>query len=142
KALVNKLIPIADIITPNLSEAGVLCGEPIDGEEKMLLAAQKIGENYSGYILVKGGHSEKNADDLLAKGENRWWIRGERIQNPNTHGTGCTLSSAIACNLAAGYDMKEAVTNAKTYITGAIADGLDLGQGSGPLNHGYWLVRK
>lgn len=138
-ALVHKLIPIADVITPNLAEAGVLCQMKVDSDETMIKAAKKIGETYSGYILIKGGHSKDNANDLLVKGENSWWISGDRFENPNTHGTGCTLSSAIACNLAAGYEMKEAVTRAKEYITGAIRDGLDLGKGNGPLNHGYWL---
>lgn len=139
-ALVNKLIPMADIITPNLSEAGILCQMEVDSDKSMVEAAKKLQETFDGYVLIKGGHSKDNANDLLAKGDKRWWIEGERINNSNTHGTGCTLSSAIACNLAAGYEMPEAVTRAKKYITGAIADGLDLGQGGGPLNHGYWLT--
>lgn len=139
KALVHKLIPMADVITPNLSETGVLCQMAVDSDEKMLAAAKKIEEFYQGYILIKGGHSKENANDLLVKGEDHWWIPGQRIDNSNTHGTGCTLSSAIACNLAAGYDMVTAVTNAKNYITGAIGAGLDLGKGGGPLDHGYWL---
>lgn len=139
-ALVDKLIPLADIITPNLSEAGVLCQMEIGSDEAMLEAARKLQKIVKGYVLIKGGHSKENANDLLVRGEKTWWIEGERIANSNTHGTGCTLSSAIACNLAAGYEMPEAVTRAKNYITGAIADGLNLGQGSGPLNHGYWLT--
>lgn len=138
-ALVKKLIPMADIITPNLSEAGVLCQMEIHTDEKMMEAAKKLGESYNGYVLIKGGHSQNNANDLLVKKEEHWWIEGKRIDNPNTHGTGCTLSSAIACNLAAGCDMLTAVTNAKHYITGAISSGLNLGSGDGPLDHGYWL---
>lgn len=138
-ALVKKLIPIADIITPNLSEGGVLCQMEIHTDEKMMEAAKKLGESYNGYILMKGGHSENNANDLLVKKEESWWIEGNKIDNPNTHGTGCTLSSAIACNLAAGLDMLTAVTNAKHYITGAIGSRLNLGKGDGPLDHGYWL---
>ena len=142
KALVSRLIPVADVITPNLSEAGVLCQMDLDSEDTMLQAARVIQNTYDGYVLVKGGHSKENANDLLAKDGKHWWIEGKRMENPNTHGTGCTLSSAIACNLAAGCDMLTAVTNAKEYITGAIADGLVLGKGRGPLNHGYWLERK
>ena len=104
----------------------------------MILAAQKIATLYKGNILIKGGHLEGRADDLLyVDGENTWF-EGRQIDNPNTHGTGCTLSSAIASNLALGYDMKTSVGNAKAYITKALQEGLDLGQGSGPLNH---LVR-
>lgn len=135
--LVNGLFPLADIITPNLSEAMYLSNFVIDSREGMITAATILGEKYDGHILVKGGHLSNTADDLLyTKGE-VFWFTHDIIDNPNTHGTGCTLSSAIASNLAAGYDMKKSVANAKEYITGAILDGLDLGKGHGPLNHCY-----
>ena len=105
----------------------------------MLKAAKDISENISGAVLIKGGHLEDTADDLLY--ENNWatWFKGERVDNPNTHGTGCTLSSAIACGLARGFSVEESVNCAKSYITGALKAGLDLGKGSGPLNHMYIL---
>lgn len=135
RALKEVLIPLADIITPNISEAQALSGVDISGGDTMIEAAKAIARYYDGYILVKGGHSKDNADDLLYSNGEIQWIRGERIDNPNTHGTGCTLSSAIGCELAAGKDMIAAVTDGKKYITAAIKDGLNLGQGRGPLNH-------
>lgn len=135
QALKEVLIPLADIITPNISEAQALSGVDITGGDTMIAAVKAIADYYNGYILVKGGHSKDNADDLLYKNNQIQWIRGKRIDNPNTHGTGCTLSSAIACELAAGKDMITAVTDAKEYITVAIASGLNLGQGRGPLDH-------
>ncbi len=137
--LVEKLIPLADIITPNLPEAESLCGFSIETAEETVAAAQKISEMLRGSVLIKGGHLAQTADDLLYFGKREEWFRSERINNPNTHGTGCTLSSAIACNLAAGYEMSTAVKNAKDFITGALKAGLDLGKGSGPLNHCYRL---
>ncbi|MDO4541917.1 MAG: bifunctional hydroxymethylpyrimidine kinase/phosphomethylpyrimidine kinase [Bacillota bacterium] len=133
--LKDVLIPAADIITPNLSEAQALSGVEIEDAEGMILAAAAISQYYNGYVLVKGGHSNDNADDLLYRQGQAHWLRGERIDNPNTHGTGCTLSSAIACELATGKDMVEAVAAAKAYISAAIGAKLDLGQGRGPLNH-------
>ena len=109
----------------------------------MVKAATSIAQTYQGYILIKGGHFNDCADDLLYHENATLWLPCEKIQNPNTHGTGCTLSSAIASNLALGYDMETSVKNAKVYITGALQDGLDLGQGSGPLNHCWNLdIRK
>jgi hydroxymethylpyrimidine/phosphomethylpyrimidine kinase len=138
-AVITKLIPIADIITPNIPEAEALCNMQIETTDEMLTAAEKISKMLSGAVLIKGGHLTDVADDLLyAKGE-ATWIRGERINNPNTHGTGCTLSSAIACNLADSHSIKQSVINAKAYVTGALKDGLDLGKGSGPLNHCFNL---
>ena len=137
ETLMTELLPLADIITPNIPEAECLVGFEIKTTEDMVKAAEIIGENLKGSVLIKGGHLTETADDLLYSGGELNWYRGERIDNPNTHGTGCTLSSAIASNLALGYDMKTSVKNAKDYITGALKAGLDLGKGSGPLNHGY-----
>lgn len=133
--LQTTLLPLAQIITPNIPEAEVLCGFHITSKEDMIKAATVIAQNYQGYILIKGGHFKDCADDLLYHANEILWLPCEKIQNPNTHGTGCTLSSAIASNLALGYDIKTSVKNAKAYITGALQDGLDLGKGSGPLNH-------
>ncbi len=133
--LINKLIPLAMVITPNIQEAQVLCGFEIESKEDMQRAAVKISENYSGHILIKGGHLTSCSDDLLYADGEFMWYEQERIDNPNTHGTGCTLSSAIACNLAEGYDVKTSILNAKKYITGALRANLNLGKGRGPLNH-------
>lgn len=134
-ALIEKLLPLGDIITPNIPEAEKLAGFEIQTADDMICAAEKIGAHLNGSVLIKGGHLTDTADDLLwHRGEVRWY-RSERVDNPNTHGTGCTLSSAIASNLALGFDVAESVANAKAYITGALKDGLDLGSGSGPLNH-------
>ncbi|MEH7383503.1 bifunctional hydroxymethylpyrimidine kinase/phosphomethylpyrimidine kinase [Bacillus sp. JJ1533] len=138
-ALITRLIPLATIITPNIHEAEALCGMEIRTKEDMQVAAQKLSEMYKGAILVKGGHLEDTADDLLYSNGEFTWFPGSRIDNPNSHGTGCTLSSAIACNLAAGLDIKSSIQEAKRYITGALEAGLDLGKGSGPLNHCYDL---
>lgn len=135
QALKEVLIPLADIITPNLSEAQALSGVVIDSAADMIKAAASIASFYEGYVLVKGGHSKDNADDLLYYDRNLYWIRGKRIDNENTHGTGCTLSSAIACELAAGKDMVTAVEEGKKYINMALSQGLDLGHGRGPLRH-------
>lgn len=133
--LINKLMPLSSIITPNIHEAEVLCGFEIKSKEDMLKAAVKISENYKGSILIKGGHLTDCSDDLLyAEGEITWYEQS-KINNPNTHGTGCTLSSAIACNLAEGFNIKVSIQKAKNYITGALKANLNLGKGSGPLNH-------
>lgn len=142
ETLVTKLLPLADIITPNIPEAECLCGFEIKSTDDMVRAAEVIGKNLKGCVLIKGGHLTETADDLLYDNGELLWYRGERVDNPNTHGTGCTLSSAIASNLALGYDMKISVRNAKDYITGALKDGLDLGKGSGPLNHAYRITGK
>ncbi len=135
-ALTEYLFPLADIITPNLYEAQILCGFEIKNEQDMLRSAECIYSKYGTNVLVKGGHLTDTSSDLLFDGK-PVWIEGRHIDNSNTHGTGCTLSSAIASGLALGYDIKTAVKDAKTYITGALADMLDLGAGSGPLNHMY-----
>lgn len=138
-ALIEKLLPLASVITPNLKEAECLSGVLIEKKEDMIHAAEKIAADFSGAVLVKGGHLDDSADDLLYENGKTVWIKGQRVDNPNTHGTGCTLSSAIASNLAMGYSIEESVKNAKAYLTGALKDGMDLGHGSGPLNHCYWL---
>ena len=135
-ALTSVLFPIADIITPNLHEAQILCGFDIRSESDMVRAADVIYNKYNVTVLLKGGHLANTSNDLLYDG-NETWFEAVRIDNPNTHGTGCTLSSAIAANLAKGMDIKTAVKSAKDYITGALSDMLDLGKGSGPLNHMY-----
>jgi hydroxymethylpyrimidine/phosphomethylpyrimidine kinase len=140
-ALKNELMPLADIITPNIPEAECLCGFGIHSKMDMVRAAKEIARNYQGSILIKGGHLFESADDFLLVQKNKdtreVWFPGVKIDNPNTHGTGCTLSSAIACNLAEELSVEDAVKNAKAYVSGALAAGLDLGKGSGPLDHGY-----
>lgn len=133
--LIKKLLPLGGIVTPNIPEAEKLCGFDITCEEDMLKAAKAIGRNLSGSVLIKGGHLNGTADDLLWHGGSIRWYRGGHIDTKNTHGTGCTLSSAIASNLALGFSMEESVGNAKAYITKALSTGLDLGSGNGPLNH-------
>lgn len=135
KQLKETLIPLASIITPNIPEAQILSNMIIDSKDKMIVAAKKISTIYNGYILIKGGHFKDCADDLLYFQGNIKWYKSNKINNPNTHGTGCTLSSAIASNLALGYSMEESVKSAKEYIIGALKANLDLGKGSGPLNH-------
>ena len=137
ETLKDCLLPEADILTPNIPEAEVLSGMRICTEEDMICAGQKISETYHLAVLVKGGHQLNDANDLLCQGGVCRWFYGKRIDNPNTHGTGCTLSSAIASNLAKGFSMEESVERAKTYISGALGAMLDLGKGSGPMNHAF-----
>ena len=125
------------MITPNLAEAEVLCGFAIKTKEDCIKAAQTISQKIPTAILIKGGHLEDTADDLLWDHGEILWFEGNRIDNPNTHGTGCTLSSAIASNLAKGFSLEESVERAKEYISGALAAMLDLGKGSGPMDHGF-----
>lgn len=136
--LTSLLFPLADVITPNIYEAQILCGFEIRSENDMLKAAENIYKKHNVSVLLKGGHLANTSNDLLFSGSAEWFY-GERVDNPNTHGTGCTLSSSICANLAKGHDMKTSVLNAKSYITGALKDMLDLGTGSGPLNHMYKL---
>ena len=137
--LKEKLLPMATVVTPNIPEAEILTGMTIKNEADMLEAAKKIGETYHCAVLCKGGHSINDANDLLYSDGEYHWFYGKRIDNPNTHGTGCTLSSAIAANLAKGYSLKDAVEKAKEYISGALSAMLDLGAGSGPMDHAYML---
>ena len=137
--LKSELIPLATLVTPNIPEAEVLSGMKIQNKDDMLKAARIISEAYHCAVLLKGGHSVSDANDLLYDKGSYKWFCGKRIDNPNTHGTGCTLSSAIASNLAKGYDIESSVQRAKDYISGALAAMLDLGQGSGPMNHAFDL---
>ena len=137
EALKKKLLPMATVITPNILEAQVLSGMEIRNEEDMIRAATYIYETYGCAVLCKGGHLQGHANDLLIINGERHWFYGKRIENPNTHGTGCTLSSAITANLAKGNELVKAVELAKQYVTGAIEAGLNLGKGRGPLNHVY-----
>ena len=133
----KELFTMATVITPNIPETEVLSGISIKSEEDMIQAAKIIYETYGCAVLCKGGHQVNNANDLLyKKGTFRWFV-GERIENPNTHGTGCTLSSAIASNLAKGHSLEQSVENAKEYISGALSAMLDLGKGSGPMHHAF-----
>ena len=131
------LFPLATVLTPNIPEAKVLSDMDITTAEEMIDAAKKISETYHCAVLLKGGHQLNDANDLLYRDGGYRWFNGKRIDNPNTHGTGCTLSSAIASNLAKGYDLDTAVERAKAYISGALAAMLDLGHGSGPMDHGF-----
>ncbi|MCQ2080433.1 MAG: bifunctional hydroxymethylpyrimidine kinase/phosphomethylpyrimidine kinase [Lachnospiraceae bacterium] len=158
KFMVNELFPLADVITPNIPEAEAITGKSIDDFEDMTEAALIIygsikemkkdmacamrengAEDYmyvrDTAVLIKGGHSVCDANDILVYNDKVVVIEGERIDNPNTHGTGCTLSSAIASNLAMGHDVETSVRNAKKYISNALRANLNLGTGSGPLNH-------
>lgn len=135
ETLTGQLFPLASLITPNIPEAEVLWGKAIRNREQMELAAEDLADRWGTAVLIKGGHLPGEAGDLLwADGEKNFFT-GERIENPNTHGTGCTLSSAIACRIAAGCSLPVSVRLAKEYITEALKAGLDLGRGSGPLNH-------
>lgn len=141
EAILKELIPLASVITPNVPEAEVLSGISIRDESGMVQAARRIaagtGSGFSGGILIKGGHMTGDAVDLLYEAGREFWFSSPRVENPNTHGTGCTLSSAIACNLAAGYSLEESIRRAKEYLTGALKAMLNLGKGAGPMNHMY-----
>ncbi len=133
----QELFPLAAVLTPNIPEAEVLTGLSIHTPKDMEQAAEQIGRQFGCAVLCKGGHQVNSANDHLWQETGGRWFIGERIDNPNTHGTGCTLSSAIASNLAKGKPLEEAVSEAKRYLSGALAAMLDLGKGSGPLNHAF-----
>ena len=137
--LTQELLPLATIVTPNIPEAEILSDSKIETADDMCAAAKKIGDTYHCAVLLKGGHSINDANDLLYANKTFQWFEGKRIQTANTHGTGCTLSSAIASNLAKEFSLDESVCRAKEYISGALAAGLDLGKGSGPMMHCYLL---
>ena len=139
QALTEELLPLATLVTPNIPEAQVLTGITIESKEDMITAAKQIGKRFRCAVLLKGGHSINDANDLLYTNGELTWFEGKRIENTNTHGTGCTLSSAIASNLAKGYDLQTSIGLAKDYISGALAAMLDLGKGSGPMNHAFAL---
>ena len=141
-ALAEKLLPLSTVVTPNIPEAEILSEMKIENEKDMEQAAKKIGDTYGCAVLLKGGHSINDANDLLYHEGTYKWFYGKRIHNPNTHGTGCTLSSAIASNLAKGYSLQDAVQKAKDYISGALSAMLDLGAGSGPMDHAFDLKKE
>ena len=137
ETLKTELLPIATVCTPNIPEAEILSGMKIESADDMVAAAKAVSEKFNCSVLCKGGHNLNDANDLLYSAGSYKWFNGKRIDNPNTHGTGCTLSSAIAANLAKGFSLEESVKNAKDYISGALAAMLDLGKGSGPMNHAF-----
>ena len=134
------LLPVSCVITPNIPETEVLSGMSVRSPEDMIKAAGLIGKKYGCAVLCKGGHSLNDANDLLWRDGSCKWFYGRRINNPNTHGTGCTLSSAIASNLAKGMDLDDAVEHAKRYLSGALGAMLDLGRGHGPMNHAFAIA--
>lgn len=138
--LCSNLLPLATLVTPNIPEAEVLSGASVKSEEDMEKTAEAIGDLYGCAVLLKGGHSINDANDVLYYRGKIKWFYGKRIENPNTHGTGCTLSSAIAVNLAKGYDVFASVENAKKYLSDALRAGLDIGKGQGPLMHNFKLL--
>lgn len=141
EALRTRLLPLATVATPNMPEAQVLCGMAVDGDATMERAARMLAEGKQA-VLVKGGHRSDATDDVLVEADGSvTWMRGPRIDTKNTHGTGCTLSSALACGLAEGLDVVASVRRARAYVRGALAAGLDLGRGSGPLDH-MWEHRR
>lgn len=140
ETLKARLLPMAAVITPNIPEAELLSGLEIRSAADMETAARSICDGYGCAVLCKGGHNLNDANDLLWQSSGGRWFRGKRIDNPNTHGTGCTLSSAIASNLAKGFSLEAAVERAKEYIFGALSARLDLGHGSGPMDH-MWDIR-
>ena len=137
--LMEELLPLAEVVTPNIPEAEVLSGICIQSSEDMVRAAEIISREYGCAVLCKGGHRLNDANDLLYRDGGFCWFIGRRIDNPNTHGTGCTLSSAIASGLARGYSLEQAVERAKEYLSGALEAMLDLGSGSGPMDHGFQI---
>ena len=130
------------LVTPNIPEAQILSGLTIETKEDMIAAAKKIENDHKCAVLLKGGHSINDANDLLCVNSELVWFEGKRIDNPNTHGTGCTLSSAIASNLAKGFSLEESIHRAKDYVSGALEAMLDIGKGSGPMNHAFNLNSK
>lgn len=146
QTLITELIPLATMITPNIPEAEILY-EAVMGQAKTISnrhdmedVGLALQQHWQQNVLLKGGHAVNDANDLLITADGFHWIQGERIHNPNTHGTGCTLSSAIASHLALGYDLENAIKGSKSYIIGALRAQLNLGAGSGPLDHG-WLQK-
>ncbi len=139
KTLIEELLPVSALVTPNIPEAQILSELTIETKDDMIAATKQIGDNYHCAVLLKGGHNINDANDLLYANGELIWFEGKRINNPNTHGTGCTLSSAIASNLAKGFSLTKSVHRAKDYISDALAAMLDLGKGSGPINHAFNL---
>lgn len=142
ETLKTRLLPLADLITPNIPEAEILAGRTIRTPQDMEEAARQIHQELGCAVLLKGGHGIEDASDYLFANDRGQWFLAERILNPNTHGTGCTLSSAIASNLAKGYDLSASVARAKAYLNGALEAMLDLGKGRGPMQHNWNLDGK
>lgn len=141
-SMTEKLLPLSELITPNIPEASELVSREICDRSDMERAAADLSDMFQTSVLLKGGHLEGKCDDVLfLRNGGLFWFENKRIDNPNTHGTGCTLSSAIACNLAMGYGIIESVKNAKAYVTGAIEAGLDIGHGSGPMDHAFSIQK-
>jgi hydroxymethylpyrimidine/phosphomethylpyrimidine kinase len=136
--LTEMLLPLATLITPNIPEAELLTGMTIQSKTDMEQAGRCLYDRFHSQVLIKGGHAIEDASDVLV-GTEVIWFHGSRIDNPNTHGTGCTLSSAIACGLAKGYSVAQSISYAKSYLSGALSSGLDLGRGSGPIDHGWQI---
>ena len=143
ETLEKELLPLALVVTPNIPEAEILSGMKINNQNDMPEASKIINEKFGCSVLLKGGHDVNDANDLLYSGENNFkWFYGKRIDTKNTHGTGCTLSSAIASNLAKGFSLENSVERAKEYISGALGAMLDLGKGCGPMKHSFNLTGK
>ncbi len=140
EALTAELFPLSTLVTPNIPEAEALSKIKITDEETMLAAAKYIGDTHGCAVLVKGGHSIENANDILYRAGHVTRFKGKRIENPNTHGTGCTLSSTVAAMLAKGFSLNTAIQKSKAYVCAALSAQLDLGHGSGPINHSFMLV--
>ena len=136
-SLRDTLLPLATVVTPNLDEAEQLSGTKAVDEDSMLAVARAIKALGPQYVLIKGGHLAGDPVDLLYDGERSWRFGGERVATPHTHGTGCTLASAIASYLAQGEDVPAAVAQARDYVTGAIRGGFPLGSGIGPVDHAW-----
>lgn len=137
--LKSRLLPLATVATPNIPEAEILSGMTIHTKEEIEKAAELISKTYGCAVLLKGGHNINDANDYLYENGKGTWFMGERIDNPNTHGTGCTLSSAIAANLAKGFDLATSIQRSKDYLSGALGAMLDLGKGRGPMQHNFNL---
>ena len=139
ESLEKNLFPLAKIITPNISEAEKISGISIKNSEDMERAAKNIFEKFGCAVLCKGGHNINDANDILFDENGTKIFYGKRIDNPNTHGTGCTLSSAIAANLAKNLNLIDSIDEAKKYLSGALSANLNLGKGRGPMNHAFLL---
>ena len=141
EALVSELLPLSDVVTPNIAEAEVLCGHPVESLRDMSRAGAEIAARGCRAVLVKGGHieGEESADVLVCSDGREEWFTSPRVDTGDTHGTGCTLSSAIASYLALGEDLPGAIRRGKAYLHGALRAGSGLGRGSGPVNHMWCL---
>ena len=138
----TNLFPLAEVITPNMFELAALTDQPLDAikdKDDMELAACKLFDEYGCAVLAKGGHFKSVATELLCSADGFQWFYGEHVVTKNTHGTGCTLSSAIAANLAKGKSLSQSIERAKKFLTGALSSRLSIGHGSGPLDHGFMI---